>query len=213
MKDTSFEIVRELFCRYPELNGEKDAIISAFEAVKETFLRGGTLFTCGNGGSASDAEHIVGELLKSFRKKRAVNGEILKKLRSYGDDGINISNNLEGALPCIALTSHISLSTAFANDVLPQATFAQQILGLGKEGDTLIAISTSGNSQNCVYAALVAKAMGIKVIALTGMNDSKLSEIADHTVKAPEKETFKIQELHLPIYHALCAYLEEELFE
>ncbi len=206
------KMIVELFERYPVLNGQREQIVDAFALVKEVFVQGGKLFTCGNGGSAADSEHIVGELLKSFRKKRAVDQQILQNLCSYGEDGVELSNNLEGALPCIALTSHVALSTAYANDREPQATYAQQLLGLGNAGDCLIAISTSGNARNCVYAALLAKAKGLKVVALTGEKENKLSKIADCTIRVPERETFKIQELHLPVYHALCAYLEEELF-
>ncbi len=212
MKENAKMVIEELFIRYPVLTGLRGQIEKSFFLAKETYDKGGKILTCGNGGSAADSEHIVGELLKSFRKKRAVNEEVLQKLRTYGEDGMAISENLEGGLPCISLTSHIALSTAYANDREPQATFAQQLLGLGNEGDCLIAISTSGNSKNCVYAALVAKAKGMKVIAMTGEKDSKLSEIADVCLQVPERETFKIQELHLPVYHAMCAYLEEEFF-
>ncbi len=212
MKETSKNIIDGLFVRYPCLNQIKGELTVAFDAVKDTFISGGTLFTCGNGGSAADSEHIVGELVKSFRKKRTPNEDMLVKLYGYGEDGRKIAESLEGGLPTISLTSHPSLSTAYANDRVPEAVFAQQLSVLGKQGDALIAISTSGNSLNCVYAALVAKAKEIKVIALTGDGESKLSAIADFTLKAPEIETYKVQELHLPIYHALCAYIEEELF-
>lgn len=212
MKESAKMIVEELLLRYPALQGLRGEIERCFAEAKATYDRGGKLLVCGNGGSAADSEHIVGELLKSFRKKRGVSEEILQKLRSYGEDGIAISENLEGALPCISLTSHIALSTAYANDREPQATFAQQLLGLGNAEDTLLALSTSGNSVNCVYAALVAKAKGMRVLAFTGERESKLSALADVCVRVPERETFKVQELHLPLYHALCACLEEEFF-
>lgn len=212
MKESAKMIIEELLIRYPALQGLRGEIERGFAEAKATYDRGGKLLVCGNGGSAADSEHIVGELLKSFRKKRGVSEEILQKLRSYGEDGIAISENLEGALPCISLTSHISLSTAYANDREPRATFAQQLLGLGNAEDTLIAISTSGNSVNCVYAALVAKAKGMRVLAFTGESESKLSALADVCIRVPERETFKVQELHLPLYHALCACLEEEFF-
>ncbi len=212
MKESSRQIIKELVARYPQLAHLENAIEKAFLCVRQTYENGGTFFTCGNGGSAADSEHIVGELMKSFRKKRKVDDEILRNLRSYGVEGEEIANSLEGGLPCISLTSHVALSTAYSNDKEPQATFAQQLLNLGKAGDALLAISTSGNSKNCVYAALVAKAKGIKIVALTGEGDSKLKAIADYTVNVPEKETFKVQELHLPVYHALCAFLEEEFF-
>ncbi len=212
MKESTNQILQELFIRYPQLEGQREAVCEAFRAVKEMFAAGGTLFTCGNGGSAADAEHIVGELVKSFRKKRAVDVDLVCRLQAMGEDGVRISRSLEGGVPCIALTSHPALSTAYANDREPVAVFAQQLSVFGKTGDMLIVISTSGNSQNCVYAAMVAKAMGIKTLALTGGQDSRLLQLADYTVKVPETETYKIQELHLPIYHALCAYVEEELF-
>ncbi len=212
MKEGSIKIINELFERYPALVPIQKDIENSFIIARDTYKRSGKILVCGNGGSAADSEHIVGELMKSFKKPRQVDEDFLQKLRSYGDDGVAIAQCLEGALPCIALTSHISLSTAFSNDREPQATFAQQLWGLGCRGDTLIVISTSGNSRNCVYAALVAKAKGMNIIALTGRCESKLSNLADACIKVPEDETYKIQELHLPIYHALCAFLEEEFF-
>ncbi len=212
MKDSSKQILVQLFEHYPVLAAQYDPIVTACKMVRDMFGNGGTLFTCGNGGSAADAEHIVGELLKSFRKERPIDGHIRQVLCAYGEEGERLAHNLQGTLPCVALTSHISLSTAYANDVLPQATFAQQLLGLGKQGDCLLTISTSGNSQNCVYAAMVARAMGIKIIALTGEKDSRLKHIADVTIQVPAVETYQIQELHLPVYHAMCAFLEEEFF-
>ncbi len=212
MKKTTRKITEELFERYPSLSVCRCDTETSFEMLNDTFKCGGRLFTCGNGGSAADSEHIVGELMKSFRKKREIHDGMKKELAFFGDDGIKISESLEEGLPAVALTSHIALSTAYSNDREPMATFAQQLYVLGKRDDILIAISTSGNSKNCVYAAIVAKAKGMKVIALTGERESRLSEIADITIKVPERETYKIQELHLPIYHALCASLEEEFF-
>ena len=156
--------------------------------------------------SASDAEHIVGELLKKFKKHRDVPESVAEKLRP------ELAAKLEGSLPAISLVSMSGIITAFANDVAWETAFAQQVLGLGKPGDVLIALSTSGNSANCVAAAEVMKAVGGKTIAFTGMKESKLSEICDATIRVPETETFKVQELHLPVYHALCAAVEEELF-
>ncbi len=212
MKEASRQILESLFERYPALCVQRSQIVTACQTLRDSFAKGSTLFTCGNGGSAADAEHIVGELLKSFRKERPIDEQLHKALRAQGEAGCRLADNLQGALPCIALTAHISLSTAYANDVLPQATFAQQLLGLGKDGDCLLAISTSGNSENCVYAALVARAKGIKTIALTGAKDSRLKELADVTIQVPALETYEIQELHLPVYHTMCAFLEEEFF-
>ena len=149
--------------------------------------------------------------MKSFRKKRPI-CEDFKKTLSQTEEGAVLANVLEGGLKAVSLTSHLSLSTAFSNDAEPSAVFAQQAFVLGDKGDTLIAISTSGNSKNCVYAVAVAKAKGIKTVALTGEKESKLSKLCDVCIRVPETETYKIQELHLPIYHCLCAMLESELF-
>lgn len=212
MKDTTRALFEELFERYPSLTSIRSDIESALEMLISVYKNGGKLLVCGNGGSAADSEHIVGELMKSFMQKRAISTELYDKLASFGEDGLHMREHLEGTLPAISLTSHLSLSTAFANDSEPALVFAQQLLGLGHSGDALIAISTSGNSKNCVLAATLAKAMGIKLIALTGAPKSKLSALADVSVRAPETETFKVQELHLPIYHAIAAALEKEFF-
>lgn len=212
MKDTTRALFDELLERYPSLTSIRSDIESALEMLISVYKNGGKLLVCGNGGSAADSEHIVGELMKSFMQKRAISTELYDKLASFGEDGLHMREHLEGSLPAISLTSHLSLSTAFANDSEPALVFAQQLLGLGHSGDALIAISTSGNSKNCVLAATLAKAMGIKLIALTGAPKSKLSALADVSVRAPETETFKVQELHLPIYHAIAAALEKEFF-
>lgn len=212
MKETSQCLIDELTTRYPVLEASKGSIVQAIEMVLDAYRNGKKILLCGNGGSASDCEHIAGELLKSFRKKRKLPSQLEDKLLSYGEEGKDIAENLEGALPVIALTSHIAFSTAFSNDVNPAMVFAQQLYALGSKGDVLIAISTSGNSKNCVYAGYVAKAMGIKTVSLTGQNESMLSEISDMTIAVPERETYKVQELHLPVYHCICAVIEEEMF-
>ncbi len=212
MKDTTNCILEELYERYPMLKDSNADIVKAFEILVESAREDKTIFTCGNGGSAADAEHIVGELLKSFKKKRPIDKSIKERLCSFGMEGAEIADTLEGAVSSVALTSHVSLSTAFANDRNPTAVFAQQLFGLGKTGDSIIAISTSGNSKNCVYALLVAKAKGIKTVSFTGMKESKMSALSDVTIRVPETETFKVQELHLPVYHALCAMIENEMF-
>lgn len=212
MKSVTEKIFDELFERYPALSGNNEQIKSAFDILLNTYTNGKKLLTCGNGGSAADSEHIVGELLKKFRKARKINPEIYEKLGEFGSDGEKMKSTLEGSLRAISLTSHIAFATAFANDNEPQLAFAQQLYGLADMGDTVILISTSGNSQNCVYCAELAKAMGVNTIALTGEKESKLSAICDVTVRVPETETYKVQELHLPVYHCLCAMLEEELF-
>lgn len=199
-------IIDELYFRYPELKPCEAAITGAFDILLECFRHGGKVLVCGNGGSASDSEHIVGELLKKFKKHRDIDGVVAAKLPP------GLACKLEGSLPAISLVSMSGIITAFANDVAWETAFAQQVYGLGKAGDVLIALSTSGNSANCVNAALVAKAKGMKVISMTGEGGGRLGIEADAAIAVPERETYKIQELHLPVYHALCAAIEEELF-
>ena len=212
MKATTKKIYDELFERYPALKGMKENVLKAFELIKSTYTNGGRLYCGGNGGSSSDCEHIVGELLKSFKKHRAVDEKIASTLSSYGEDGEYLLSKLEGALPAMSLISQTGILTAFANDKSWDTAIAQQLYGLGKQGDCLVVLSTSGNSKNCVYAVMVAKAKGIKTIAFTGETGGKLKELCDETLCVPETETYKVQELHLPIYHCLCAMLEEEFF-
>ena len=200
------EILDELYVRYPQLKCCEGEIAKALDLLLACYRGGGKVLTCGNGGSAADAEHIVGELLKKFRKHRDIESGVAAKLPP------ELVAKLEGALPAVSLVSMSGILTAFANDVAWETAFAQQVYGLGKPGDVLIALSTSGNSANCVNAALVAKAKWLKVVSMTGAGGGMLGELADAAVKVPESETFKIQELHLPIYHALCAAVEEELF-
>ena len=196
----------ELYERRPQLKDCAGSIAAAFDLLLVCYRNGGKVLTCGTGGSAADAEHIVGELMKKFRRPRAIDSAVAAKLPS------ELSAKLEGALPAVSLVSMSGILTAFANDVAWEATFAQQVYGLGQRGDVLIALSTSGNSANCVNAALVARAKGMKVVALTGADGGKLAELADAAIRVPETETYKVQELHLPVYHALCAALEAELF-
>ena len=198
--------IEELFSRYPCLEPCGSTVKGAFALLLSSFRAGGKVLVCGNGGSAADAEHICGELLKKFRKHRAVPEGIAAKLRP------ELAAKLEGALPAVSLVSMSGILTAFANDVSWETAFAQQVLGLAKPGDVLIALSTSGNSANCVAAAEVMKAVGGKSIAFTGAGESRLSQVCDVAIRVPETETYKVQELHLPVYHALCAALEEELF-
>ena len=200
------EILDELYVRYPQLKCCEGEIAKALDLLLTCYRGGGKVLTCGNGGSAADAEHIVGELLKKFRKHRDIDGGVAAKLPP------ELVAKLEGALPAVSLVSMSGILTAFANDVAWETAFAQQVYGLGNPGDVLIALSTSGNSANCVNAALVAKAKGMKVVSMTGAGGGKLGDLADAAIKVPETETYKIQELHLPIYHALCAAIEEVLF-
>ena len=206
MKPTTLKIFDELYERYPALAACRPAIAAAFDALLATAAAKGCVFTCGNGGSAADAEHIVGELLKKFKKHRDIEGSVAAKLPP------GLAAKLEGSLAAVSLVSMSGIITAFENDVAWETAFAQQLYGLGRAGDTLIALSTSGNSANCVNAALVAKAKGLKVVAMTGAGGGRLAGVADAAIAVPETETYRIQELHLPVYHALCAAIEEEIF-
>lgn len=191
--------------RYPALEGVSGEVKEAFELLKTSYENGGKLLVCGNGGSASDSEHIVGELMKGFYKKRPL-PETEKE--AIGE----ISAFLQGALPAIALTGHPALTTAFSNDVRADMTFAQQVYGYGRAGDVLIALSTSGNSVNVLHAATVAKAGNLAVIGLTGQDGGRLREICDVCIAVPTQVTAEIQEYHLPVYHTLCAMLEDYFF-
>jgi len=212
MKESTNFILDNLVERYPQLSVSKEDIKSGYLILENAYKNNKKVLVCGNGGSASDSEHVVGELMKRFKKPRAIKKEIYNELSNYGEEGMKLQNTLEGSLRSISLTSHIALSTAFANDREPSVAFAQQLYGLADKDDVLISFSTSGNSENCVLATTLAKVMGLKTIALTGEKESRLSKLSDVTVKVPEFETYKIQELHLPIYHCLCAMLEEEFF-
>ena len=168
----------------------------------------------GNGGSCADSEHIVGELMKGFVKRRPVSGEFAAALKKADEKrGEELASCLQGGLPAIALTGHAGLSTAFLNDVNGEMIYAQQLYGYGKKGDVFMGISTSGNAENVMYAVAVAKASGIKTIGLTGKNGGKMAGACDCSIVVPSDETFKIQELHLPIYHTLCLMLEEHFYE
>lgn len=202
-----------LLDRYPELKNQKDNIISAYKILEKSYANGGKLLVAGNGGSAADSEHIVGELMKGFENPRILPQQYKQKLESIDSEmGKVLADNLQGGLPAIALDGHLALSTAYMNDCEPLLCFAQQVNGFGKEKDVFLGISTSGNSKNIIYAAIVAKAKGMKVIGLTGAKESKLSEIADVTVRSSQTRTYMIQEHHLPIYHCLCLMLEDRFF-
>lgn len=193
----------DLFERYPQLNICAKYIEKALAFMVDTYKNGGKILVCGNGGSASDADHIVGELMKGFLKDRKITDERIPQ---------ELRGKLQGALPAISLSAHTSLMTATINDNDADMIFAQQVYGYAKENDLLIAISTSGNSKNVVNAVKVAKSLGVKAISLTGETGGELKQFADVTICAPSTETYKIQEYHLPIYHYLCAKVEEEIF-
>ncbi|MBR2460018.1 MAG: SIS domain-containing protein [Clostridia bacterium] len=197
-----------LITRYPRLGEVRGEIEDCFSVLLECFKVGGKLLCCGNGGSASDSEHIVGELMKSFKLKRPIDGKYAMRLREFGDEGAELAEKLEGTLTAIALVGHSALSTAFGNDKQADMCFAQQVNGYGAAGDVLLTLTTSGNSQNCVYAAMAAKARGMKVISVTGENGGRMLGLSDVCIRVPEKETYLVQELTLPVYHWLCAELE-----
>lgn len=199
--------------RYPSLAPIKDDIVAAYLLLAESYQNGGKLLIAGNGGSAADAEHMVGELMKSFKLRRKVENDFAQKLIAEDQElGKVLAENLQGALPAIALDGHLSLSTAYMNDCEPLLCFAQQVNGFGRPGDVFVGISTSGNSINVLYAAVAARAKGMKVLGLTGANDSKLKELSDVCIQVPQTETYMVQELHLPIYHCLCLMLEDKFF-
>ena len=211
MSETAY--LEELISRYPVWEPIKVSVMEAYEILKECFETGHKLLLAGNGGSAADSEHIVGELMKGFVKRRQVPEDMAGKMERIDEKaGKELALKLQGGLPAIALSGHPALSTAFLNDVEGEMIYAQQVYGYGQEGDVLLGISTSGNAANIHYAAVTAKAKGMKVIGLTGKDGGKMAGYSDAAVIVPEQETFKIQELHLPIYHALCLMLEEHFF-
>ena len=199
--------------RYPVLAEIKDSLIDAYLLMEQSYLNGGMLLIAGNGGSASDSEHIAGELMKSFKLERRIPEELKEKLIAIDSvRGEQLAKNLQQPLLAIPLVAHEALSTAYINDVDGYGVYAQQMLGFGKAGDVFLAISTSGNSKNVMNATVVARALGVKIIGLTGEKGGELAEAADVAVKAPSSETYMIQELHLPIYHCWCLMLEERFF-
>jgi phosphoheptose isomerase len=206
-------IFDRLFSSHPALNSQSAHIRAAFELLSRCYHGLGTVLICGNGGSAADSEHIVSELMKEFLIKRPLPLEEQEKIKHTGvDNAASLCQGLQVGLPAISLVSHSGLFTAFCNDVNHELVFAQQVCGYGRPGDVLLAISTSGNSRNVINAVAVAKAKGLGTIGLTGSRQSKLHHHCEVTISAPSEQTFEIQEYHLPIYHALCAMLEEEFF-
>ena len=215
MKQKTTDFIAAFFRENQSLLEMKDNICRAIDMILCAYQNGNKVLICGNGGSASDSEHIVGELMKGFLLKRLVpNADRETMIASCGDTTANyICDRLQGALPAISLVSHTALQTAFCNDVDPQMVFAQQVYGYKKDGDVLIGLSTSGNSKNVFYAMCVANAFRMTTIALTGCKDSKLSEISTVTIRSPQMETYRVQEDHLKIYHLLCGAVELELFD
>ncbi len=212
MKDKTQKILRDALSRYPQLEDCSQDIAAAFTALHACYAGGGTLYLCGNGGSAADCSHIAGELMKSFRLPRPLAESEQKTLAGWGEDGKRLSERLQRGLPAISLCEHTALSTAFLNDVDGEFTYAQLVQVFAKKGDALLCLSTSGNAANCFCAAIAAKSKGVTVVSLTGKSGGKLKDVSDVCVRAPARETYLVQELHLPVYHCLCAMLEEEIF-
>lgn len=213
MKESTRKILNRLFERFPKLNSCEREIKSAVELIVDCYKNNGKLLICRNGGSASDSLHIVGELMKSFILSRKLKNEYTEKIKEmFPENAEYFIKNLQGTLPAISLASETALTTAYSNDNSADLCFAQQVLGHGNNNDILIAISTSGNSKNVIYASQIAKIKDMKVISLTGRNGGKLKEFSDININVEEQETFIIQEYHLPIYHALCLAVENEIF-
>lgn len=207
-------MLEELLKRYPALTQCREELRQAAAMLIDCYRKGGKLLLCGNGGSCADCEHIVGELMKGFLKKRPLSDDKKEKMRKNCQDmEETMLEKLQCGLPAIALTSMTALNTAFCNDVEPDLLYAQGVLALAKENDILLCISTSGNAKNVCAAAQVAKALGVTTLGLTGKHGGKLRRICDCCIAVPETETFQVQELHLPVYHYLCAETEAFFFE
>lgn len=205
--------IDSLMARYPQLEGIRQKLRQAYLLLEQCYESGGKLLAAGNGGSAADSGHIVGELMKSFRLPRRVHKDLADRLQKIDPvRGALLAKQLEYGLPAIPLTAQDALTTAYLNDVGMEGMFAQQLLGYGKPGDVFLGISTSGNSENVINAAIVAKALRIPVIGLTGASGGILADYAEVTIQVPEREAYLVQELHLPVYHCLCLMLEERFF-
>ena len=214
LEDKLVKHIDLLMERYPKLEAVRQEIIDAYLLMEESYRNGGKLLIAGNGGSAADSEHIAGELMKRFKILRPVSKEYAEKLKEVDPErGAELARNLECSLMAIPLVAHEALTTAYINDVDGLGVFAQQLFGYGRKGDVFLGISTSGNSKNIMNATVVARASGIKVVGLTGAKGGALAKVADVAVKAPETETYMIQELHLPIYHCWCLMLEDYFLE
>lgn len=199
--------------RHPSLEECRTDIVAGYKIMEKCYEGDGKILIAGNGGSAADSEHIAGELMKRFKSPRPVTDEFAKKLIEIDPvRGEELSRNLERSLMAIPLVAHEALTTAYINDVDGLGVFAQQLFGFGREGDVFLGISTSGNSRNIMSATVVARALGIKVVALTGKSGGELAKVADVAVRVPETETYMIQELHLPVYHCWCLMLEDRFF-
>lgn len=208
-----YEIIPELYTRYPELQGLDHAILETFSILRDSVNGGGKILVCGNGGSASDSEHMVGELLKSFMMKRPIDRRFHDQFHKlYGAEGVSIADALESGIKAISLVSQSAFITAYSNDVDPDAIFAQQVFVYGDPGDVLVAFSTSGNSNNIIYAIKTAVVKDMKTVLFTGSDGGKAAKFAECSIKVPADKSYSIQEYHLPIYHAICAMLEQEFY-
>jgi D-sedoheptulose 7-phosphate isomerase len=205
--------IDRLVSRYRDLTACRNQIEEAFTLLRDSYAQGGVLLICGNGGSAADSDHMVGELMKGFQRQRPVPAELQQALQdAYGTQGSEFGSRLQGALPAISLTAHSALVSAIANDTGQDLTFAQQVYGYGRKGDVLLGISTSGNSENVCNAMRIARTLGLTTIALTGRDGGQLRDLAECVIRVPRVTTLEIQELHLPIYHTLCVMLEQSFF-
>ena len=206
-------VLVDLIERYPDLESALGSIQAAYDLLSTTYHKGGKLLICGNGGSASDSDHIVGELMKAFERKRPIADNLRQRLQTQNPQmGAYLADHLQGALPAISLSGHAALMTAISNDVAGDMIYAQQVLGYGRKGDTLIGISTSGNSANVLHALCVAKVLDVNTIGLTGRTGGAMRDLCDVTICVPYDRTAVVQERHLPIYHALSVMLEQEFF-
>ena len=213
MKKSTKKIIENLFERIPQIKNCKENIEEAIELIRECYYQNRKILICGNGGSAADSLHIVGELMKGFILKRRLRDEYLEKIEEmFPEQQEYFINNLQEGIPAISLLGETALISAYSNDNDSKLVFAQQVLGYGNKGDILIAISTSGNSENIVYASQIAKVKDIKVLSLTGRDGGKLKQLSDININVEEQETYLIQEYHLPIYHTLCLGIENEIF-
>ena len=212
MNDKVITLLENMIKDYPALAVCREDILAVFTITRDAFKSGGKLLLCGNGGSAADCEHISSELMKGFLMQRPLDSLSQKALSAQGDAGIYLASKLQGALPCISLVNPIALNTAFANDIDSKLIFAQQVMGLGTKHDVIWGVSTSGNAENVQYAIVAAKSKGIKAVGLTGKYGGELFQLCDICIRVPEERTYKVQEYHLPIYHALCAMFEVEFY-
>ena len=213
MKERTNTMIAEFFERHDNLKSLQAEILQAGEILLKAFQNGNKLLLCGNGGSCADCDHIVGEFLKGFMLKRPVNAEVKQKLAQYGTYGEDMGNKLQCGLPAISLTAHAGAISAFANDVDPELVYAQQVLAYGKPGDVLIGISTSGGAKNVAAAVMMANALGMRTIGLTGKDGGMLAKLSELALIMPQCETYRIQEEHLAVYHLLCAMVESEMFD